>query len=322
MSKFTSVILFFFLACLTGCSGLPNTSNHWQVYQNSSEMSALEKAFWQGGQDHDNNLWFVDYGVNLYFYDRNVNKWTVEQIAGKNGLGGPRTVFVGTDGYIWVGTNQGLGRFEPHNNQWATYGTENGLTNEDIRAVFQDNNKLWVGTGGGGIFTSEDDGLTWQPVIIEEGFSALTVNQIYKDGQGYIWVASSSGLFQHQPETKAWVTFTDGSPRLNSMAGEWTTHPNENVVLISNSITGIAEDSKGILWFSTLDGASSYNSAQNQWLHFTTEDGLVNEMVWSVAVDKEDQIWFGTEAGANRFKPNTGEWAVFNKQNGFTEIIK
>ncbi len=71
--------------------------------------------------------------------------------------------------------------------------------------------------------------------------------------------------------------------------------------LANDSVTAITPDSRGFLWFATLDGLSRYDG--NAFVNYTTDDGLPNRMVWAVAEDREGGLWSGTTGGLVRMTP-------------------
>src|SRR5437762_1892518 len=66
--------------------------------------------------------------------------------------------------------------------------------------------------------------------------------------------------------------------------------------LANDSITTITTDSRGFVWFGTLDGLSRYDG--NHFINYTTADGLPDRMIWSFAEDRRHDMWIGTSEGA------------------------
>lgn len=62
----------------------------------------------------------------------------------------------------------------------------------------------------------------------------------------------------------------------------------------------VLEDRRGNLWFASTDsGVYHYNGKTFQ--HFTTGEGLVNNLVHKIYEDKAGNIWFGTGGGVSRY---------------------
>ncbi|OFY54324.1 MAG: hypothetical protein A2X22_13185 [Bacteroidetes bacterium GWF2_49_14] len=69
---------------------------------------------------------------------------------------------------------------------------------------------------------------------------------------------------------------------------------------IDEYVVEIFEDSKGNLWFGTINkGAARYDG--KALTYFTTEDGMSGNTVTSFAEDKEGNIWFGTHSGLSKY---------------------
>lgn len=71
---------------------------------------------------------------------------------------------------------------------------------------------------------------------------------------------------------------------------------------LATKITGLAVDSKGVLWVGTPLGLSRRDGG-GAWEHFQGRDGMPVEDVTTLAMDEQDQLWIGTSRGAILFKP-------------------
>lgn len=307
--------IFFLLTLLVGCAVPEQWTNNF-----NEEEPSLGRAVWQMTKDVDGNLWLVAYDGNLYAYEQESGDWIPHFPSRDDPLGRARSLIAGRNGSIWVGTARGLGQYLPGDDRWLTYGLGNGLTNQDIRAILEDNTgRLWVGTGGNGIFISEDKGQTWWHLTIEAGFSDFTVHTIFQDSQNHIWVAGNA-LYRYDPNLHKWFTYTDGGERVNKFTNEWELPPASTRVLADDFVFDIWEDDSSNLWFGTLTaGVIQYNLKSGQWKNLTVKNGLINDTVKAIGGDMEGNIWFGTDDGASRFNPTTNEWTSFNSEDGFTD---
>lgn len=69
---------------------------------------------------------------------------------------------------------------------------------------------------------------------------------------------------------------------------------------IGNYVTSAFEDSKGNLWFGTLEkGIAKYDG--NELRYYTKKDGLPSNRVPSVKEDKNGILWFSTGDGLSKF---------------------
>ena len=84
--------------------------------------------------------------------------------------------------------------------------------------------------------------------------------------------------------------------------------------LVSNEVNCIAADSENV-WIATARGVSRWKRQQDQWLHYTMENGLANDMVNAVAVDGQ-WVWFATDEGVSRYDTQTDTFATFRTIDG------
>src|SRR5262249_338863 len=146
--------------------------------------------------------------------------------------------------------------------------------NGGVSTVFVDREqRVWVGTRGGGLRRVLPDAAFPQPV---EGFDdkALSfVSAIHQDRQGRLWVGTQQGLARWQDQE--WKTYTtrDG--------------------LSANRIRAIADDPAGNVWIGTETGGL------NRWRdgQFTavkkSDTGLPSDNVSSLYVDDDGVLWIG-----------------------------
>jgi len=69
--------------------------------------------------------------------------------------------------------------------------------------------------------------------------------------------------------------------------------------LVRNWITRIRRDSRGYLWFCTVEGLSIFDGTRFQ--NFTTRDGLPSRLINDVLETSGGEYWIATDAGISRF---------------------
>jgi ligand-binding sensor domain-containing protein len=84
--------------------------------------------------------------------------------------------------------------------------------------------------------------------------------------------------------------------------------------LVSNNITCIEIDPKGVIWIGTEKGVSRFDGTN--WSTYTTENtngGLVSNDIYCISFDKQGNTWFGTFSGASKFDGTS--WVSYTKKN-------
>lgn len=182
-------------------------------------------------------------------------------------------VFQDRQGYIWIGTEFGLNRFNGHD--FRTYGTQQGLRHNDITAITQfRDGRLVVGTEAG-VSQIDEDG--WiMPLAEAAGVVTGPVTSILEDRDGSVWVGTDElGAFQFTNDT--FIQFTD---RLG---------------LAGNSIRALRQGPDGTVWIATAEGLSAYQSGRMQT--YTISDGLPDNRVADVLVRSDGSVWIATYQG-------------------------
>ncbi len=82
---------------------------------------------------------------------------------------------------------------------------------------------------------------------------------------------------------------------------------------IYNPRVAIAQN--GAVWAAfSGEGLFRYDATRNDWIRYSTTDGLVSTEITSIAVDQDNAVWIGTEAGLTRFDGIS--WSTYTRTNG------
>jgi two-component system, sensor histidine kinase and response regulator len=230
--------------------------------------------------------------------------WGIEQGLPQNTV---ETVIQDNTGYLWLGTQEGLVRFDGV--RFTTFDRTNldALGHNWVEVLYHDRRDcLWIGTYGG---VNRLKPVTGEIISFtaRDGLSNNLVRCIYKDRKGNVWAGTTGGLnlLQLQPGNKTVIT------RFTTREG-----------LADDLIWSLYEDRKGNLWIGTDGGLNRLDRLEGNraaFTTFTTKQGLSNEIVKSISEDRAGNLWLGTMAGLNRLK--NGYVTVYTTREGLSSNI-
>ena len=262
-------------------------------------------------------------------------------------------------GAVWIGTLDGLEIFDPSTGRLTTPDRQRpGATDlHQITALHHDQqNRLWVGTLGEGLFLYSAESLTLEPFIAASGetFPSLGVTDLLETPEGDIWVTTyKSGLFQiddqgairvfdqtnssprltsdrlfavHGDENRLWVGTVDaGLDLLDRNSGEVRNFSHRKGVptsLSSNSIIALHADASNRLWLGTQGGGLVQllelgETADNAIFRtYSERHGLPSRVVSGILSDAQGFLWLSTNNGLARFDPETEIFRLFDTSFG------
>jgi ligand-binding sensor domain-containing protein/serine phosphatase RsbU (regulator of sigma subunit) len=198
--------------------------------------------------------------------------WRMERGFEQNGI---HALLQTRDGYIWLGTLDGLVRFDGIRFKVFDKTNTEGLKGNNVRALFQDRRGvLWIGTDGG--VCCLKDGKFAAYTLAEE-VHRNTISAIFEDHRGTIWIG----------------TFYGGVISINN--GTCTTYTSRDG-LASDYVYTVYEDKSGNLWFGTSAGLSKRTPA-GRFVTYNREKGLECDYVYSLCERKNGELWIGADNG-------------------------
>ena len=121
-------------------------------------------------------------------------------------------------------------------------------------------------------------------ITVEDGLSQSTVETIYQDSKGYIWIGTNDGL-----------------DRYNGYDFKYYKHDKDDDNSIANNyIVDIIEDKDGYIWVSTINGLSRINVEKDEIKNYYTENAnLSDNNLWQILYTKENKLLVSTINGLN-----------------------
>lgn len=211
-----------------------------------------------------------------------------ENYTVSNGLSDEKIhcVFQDSRGWIWLGTDYGIFRFDGYN--FTSFDIQSKeskiLSNSLIRKIFEDSlGNIWIGTDFQGLFRyNRNENILSQ--FKNNGLSHNSVWEIIQDSKGNLWLGTEGGLNYFNPQTQQIEqTITTGNSNL--IQGNW--------------IRKILIDQEDNLWVGTNKGIAVLNKdleLQNSYLSNVEFKERENE-IWEIYEDNVGDIWIGTYLG-------------------------
>ncbi|MBK9966204.1 MAG: hypothetical protein IPP07_15405 [Holophagales bacterium] len=115
------------------------------------------------------------------------------------------------DGYVWIGTQEGLARFDGARFVVFDKSTTPELRHNRILSLFEDRRgRLWIGTEGGGLTVREEG--RFRTFGRADGLSADVVRALAEDAEGTLWIGTDSGLQSRDERSFTTWGAADGVP--------------------------------------------------------------------------------------------------------------
>ncbi len=106
---------------------------------------------------------------------------------------------------------------------------------------------------------------------------------VYADTQGRIYVSSYAGVAVLYGDRRTLIDASHGLP--------------------ADGVTPVLVDREGSLWLGTMGKGLIRQLGRGDWLSWTTQDGLLHNIVWAIHRDSVGQTWVGSSGGVNIIDP-------------------
>jgi ligand-binding sensor domain-containing protein/signal transduction histidine kinase len=202
--------------------------------------------------------------------------WQTEQGLPENSV---QAILQTSDGYIWLGTEEGLVRFDGV--RFTVFDKQNtkAIKHNNISSLYESTDGcLWIGTYAG--LTRYKQG-EFSAYTSKEGLPGETVVSMIEAQDGSLWVSiQEAGLARIKDGKITAFTTADG--------------------LSNNNIRFVKEDGAGRLWIGTDDGLNRYENGK--FRVYRAKDGLFSDTVNVGYHDRAGNFWVGTDKGLTQFR--------------------
>jgi diguanylate cyclase (GGDEF)-like protein len=257
--------------------------------------------------------------VNRALTQARLNLWTSESGLPQTTI---NTIIQSRDGYLWIGTEEGLARFDGIRFVVRDRQNAPALRSPFISCIAEmPDRTLWIGTYGGGIARMRDGHVEdFHPELL----GTDRIRQFHATPDGTLFIATAGGgLLRVDGEKVTRFTTRNGLPSDRIWAieddgegGLWVATHGGGVVrwrdgrvqqrittgLPNDVARAVLRDADGRLWIGT-DGAGVVVWQNGAILRtITTRDGLPNDYVRTLLRDSSGSLWIGTDNGLARWR--------------------
>jgi signal transduction histidine kinase/ligand-binding sensor domain-containing protein/CheY-like chemotaxis protein len=193
----------------------------------------------------------------------------------------------------------------------------------------------------------------FEHLTTREGLSHANVQGILQDSQGYLWLATESGLDRYDgnslriyrrergnsqglasdyiwtiaedPRGDLWLATVGGGvarwDRRTDQFQLFRHDPSRADSLASDQVRTVLIDGDGAVWAGTLDGGlDQLDPVTGAARHFRHKDGdrrsLPSDAVFALYADHTGRIWVGTDGGLSRYDPASGGFINYGRSDG------
>ena len=232
-----------------------------------------------------------------------------EVFSTENGLSSSRITvnFVDSRGYLWLGTIDGLNRFDGYGFHVFKHhpGDSTGISDSYILCIEEDaNGNLWIGTNNGLNRFDRRKG-----IINEIPLNYIDTSIIHSSRIDGILIEDSLNIWLNAENSLDKINLKDYSVMSypHSVQNVFTAHK----VLTSGLIWGV----NNTIWLGTSNGLFAFNPDQNSFQHYHNNsddpNSLNNNKVNAIFQDKNGVLWIGTDKGLNKYDRLQDKFIVY-----------
>jgi ligand-binding sensor domain-containing protein/DNA-binding CsgD family transcriptional regulator len=234
--------------------------------------------------------------------------------------GGIQAILEDRTGRVWLGTESGgLLSFDPRTGTFDHYlhdpGRPGGLSNNKVYTISEDRGDpavLWIGTHNG-LDRFDTRRNQWRRLRRDPSdpasLSGSSIRALLEDRHGALWVGTSAGLNRLDKARGRSVRYVHD---IRDAAGAG---------LVNNIVCCLHEDAAGSLWIGTEGGLNRFIPERNEWVSFTSKEGLPGSVVCGIQEDETGSLWISTNRGLSKFDPGSGAFTNFGIRDGLQGLV-
>jgi signal transduction histidine kinase/ligand-binding sensor domain-containing protein len=205
------------------------------------------------------------------------------------------SLLVDRDGLLWVGSREGLFRYDGYQATAFLPDPERAgsISDQDVRALHEtDDGALWVSTNTGGLNRRDPRTGKFIQFHHDSGNArSLSDESIYgvaEDADGRVWVGTQNGLNRLDADGRNFVRYFHDSGNATSLAHDW--------------VYALHRGASRRLWIGTVGGGiDRWDGAGNRFEHFPLAQMLDGargfDDVFAIHEAADGRVWAGTREG-------------------------
>ena len=192
------------------------------------------------------------------------------------------------DGYLWVGTQEGLARFDGVRFKLFDRNNVPALRSHSILSLRVDRRgRMWIGTRSGLLMWYRGEFRDFHSVA---GLQEASVYDIGEGSDGTLWFGSDMGLYRTEGATIRRISSNEG--------------------LAGNNVRAVYVDRHDALWVSTSEAGLQRTAAAEPFQRISLPSASAAELVLTLQEDSQGALWIGTSKGR----------LYVSESNGFREV--
>ena len=218
------------------------------------------------------------------------------------------------DGTKWVGTVSGLQRMGPKDHSFRSVPEVKGT----VRVLHETfDGTLWIGTIGRGLLIYRDG--HFSRIAVPDPLPSNTVLNLYEDVERNIWIGTQGGMVRLIKTPVRTVPLPDASDSdaetiyQDTNGDLWVAavnlfrvHNGKAAAYAFPGISGVRvrnvfRDREGALWIGT-EGKGAFRQDGRRLIHYSTQEGLVNDFVRAFLQGQDGNVWIATDEGVSRWR--------------------
>ncbi len=263
------------------------------------------------------SLWALDPQREISQYVHEV--WQDDRGLPQNTV---NTLIQDNQGYLWIGTQEGLARFDGSRFRNFNRREVTDFDLKEINALFPDRREgVWAASQGYGFIYLNDDQVA--NYSLGEGTQAVFINALYQDYDRRVYIGTNRGLWILDPDRREARQVGDDHPLyrleincfLEIGPGDFWIGTGRGLfrcqqgavsaVPFTNRaraypISALATQNDGLLWIGTAGWGAMLFNGETVVRKLRREDGLISNQIATMVVDHDGNLWIGTSLGVNR----------------------